>query len=214
MVKFAGSDKTLDKFVCAAGVLTHYVGDACQPLHISYLHDGDPLKGTRHTVHHHDGTTSDVMKAAGMGVHSAYEDAMVNSHRKSILSALDKTRPVQKTDYVGSGQEAAALVIRLMSDTFARIPPHDIVKAYLKLSDKKSSGTELWKAFGKDTMDVMQDGVRTLAILWESAWDLAQAEARKPSGPTLTGKQAMAICARDTFLPSCGIDKIKPYLKP
>jgi hypothetical protein len=31
-----------DKFVCAAGVLAHYVGDACQPLHISFLHHGDP----------------------------------------------------------------------------------------------------------------------------------------------------------------------------
>ena len=31
-----------DKFLCAAGTLAHYIGDSCQPLHISYLHHGDP----------------------------------------------------------------------------------------------------------------------------------------------------------------------------
>src|SRR6185503_2557605 len=41
MVRFVKAGKVAE-FVCAAGVLTHYVGDACQPLHISFLHDGDP----------------------------------------------------------------------------------------------------------------------------------------------------------------------------
>jgi hypothetical protein len=40
MCQFA-ADGDAHKFVCAAGVLCHYVGDACQPLHISYLHDGE-----------------------------------------------------------------------------------------------------------------------------------------------------------------------------
>ena len=44
-------------FLCAAGVLAHYIGDACQPLHISYLHDGDPEQPTTRTVHHRNGTT-------------------------------------------------------------------------------------------------------------------------------------------------------------
>jgi len=34
MVEFV-RDGEADKFVCAAGVLTHYVGDACKPLHIA-----------------------------------------------------------------------------------------------------------------------------------------------------------------------------------
>jgi hypothetical protein len=48
MVEFASTGQA-DKFVCAAGVLTHYVGDACQPLHISFLHDGDPNRPVEHT---------------------------------------------------------------------------------------------------------------------------------------------------------------------
>ena len=49
MVDYAKTGK-LPQFVCAAGVLAHYVGDACQPLHGSYLADGysdQPTSGTK-----------------------------------------------------------------------------------------------------------------------------------------------------------------------
>ena len=35
-------DGQVARFVCAAGIVSHYVGDACQPLHISYMFDGIP----------------------------------------------------------------------------------------------------------------------------------------------------------------------------
>src|SRR5262249_41156365 len=38
MMRFVAEGKA-GEYVCAAGTLTHYIGDACQPLHISYLHD-------------------------------------------------------------------------------------------------------------------------------------------------------------------------------
>jgi len=38
------------RYVCAAGILSHYVGDACQPLHISYMFNGDPAKLEKVTV--------------------------------------------------------------------------------------------------------------------------------------------------------------------
>ena len=59
MVRFAKAGK-VPEFVCAAGVMTHYLGDACQPLHISYLHDGDPERPTENTVHHKNGTVEAV----------------------------------------------------------------------------------------------------------------------------------------------------------
>jgi hypothetical protein len=40
-VEFVKSGKAAE-FVCAAGVLSHCVGDACQPLHFSYMFNGDP----------------------------------------------------------------------------------------------------------------------------------------------------------------------------
>ena len=44
----------------AAGVLAHYVGDACQPLHGSYLDDGDPFRNP-------DGTPAAAMLGHGKG---------------------------------------------------------------------------------------------------------------------------------------------------
>ena len=38
--------KNLLAFLCAAGTTAHYVGDACQPLHVSRLHHGHPENAT------------------------------------------------------------------------------------------------------------------------------------------------------------------------
>src|SRR5262245_52019085 len=40
MVKFV-KKKDVASYIAAAGVLAHYIGDAAQPLHISYMHHGD-----------------------------------------------------------------------------------------------------------------------------------------------------------------------------
>jgi hypothetical protein len=62
-------------FVCSAGILSHYVGDACQPLHISYLFNGDPDRSTQGTVRDREtGEQKAAMISYGAGVHSAYED--------------------------------------------------------------------------------------------------------------------------------------------
>ena len=54
----------------ALGVMAHYVGDACQPLHVSRFHDGrDPKHPS--------------------GVHSAYEDKMLDQHREDLITGLD-----------------------------------------------------------------------------------------------------------------------------
>jgi hypothetical protein len=85
MVEFAGQG-LMKEFVCAAGVLTHYIGDACQPLHISYLHDGDPLRPIEHTFSKGKKEGEEELRPLGQGVHSAYEDTMVNDNRAAILA--------------------------------------------------------------------------------------------------------------------------------
>jgi hypothetical protein len=212
MVKFAGPGGSIPKFVCAAGVLAHYVGDACQPLHISYLHDGDPLTGHSHTVHHRDGTTSDVLVSNGAGVHSAYEDGMVNSHRQAILDALGQTPKVNPAKYVTSGKGAAVAVVGLMRDTFTKIPPAKIVATYVALTDKSKSNDVMWSAYGTGTRKVMQAGVNLLALLWESAWVLGQAEQRNIDTSALTQPQAMKICQDAAFVPSCTIKDVGAFL--
>ena len=74
------------QFVAAAGVLSHYVGDACQPLHGSYLSDGDPFR-------HPDGSASAQRlghgRGYGGGVHSAYEGDMLDAHIPALLHGLE-----------------------------------------------------------------------------------------------------------------------------
>jgi hypothetical protein len=60
-----------EKFVCAAGVLCHYVGDACQPLHISYLHDGDPNRAFEYQFTKDKKADTTEMRMVGKCVQSA-----------------------------------------------------------------------------------------------------------------------------------------------
>lgn len=216
MVGFASDAKTHDKFVCAAGVLTHYLGDACQPLHISYMFDGDPARSIDHTVNHKTGKkagTSEVVKQSlGMGMHSMYEDTMVNAMRSQILNGLLATPKVAPKDYVTTGFDAAKLTVGLMSDTFKAIAPKDILDAFLNPPAGVSKAANMHTLFGKKTVDVMMDGTHLTALLWESAWALGGGEAASKSVAALTQQRAMAICADDTFVPSCTIGQVGQYL--
>lgn len=215
MVEFVEKDE-MANFVCAAGVLTHYVGDSCQPLHISYLHDGDPTKSTKHTVHHRDGTTGVKHIALGAGLHSAYEDGMVNAHRKDILTGLDKTPSVgagEHDDDITDGFGAAAATIDLMRKTFEALPPPDMLRDYVSATKKNQDATKMfWKNYGPGTIQAMQDGTHLLALLWESAWVAGKGESKTRNTSALKPKQAMEICASADFLPSYSIAQIGQHL--
>jgi hypothetical protein len=172
--------KDINRFVCAAGVVAHYVGDACQPLHISHLHDGDA-----------DGR--------GKGVHTAYEETMLRQHALDVLQdiadALKKKGP--KIGVPASGHDAAVATVRLMQRTFGTISPKDIVDAF-------ADGTDLWPLFRTKTIAVMADGVRTLRAIWKGAWKAGGGDAK--FGPKALGpadpKQLIALYMRNTWVPS------------
>jgi hypothetical protein len=111
-------DGAVEKFVCAAGILSHYVGDACQPLHISYLFNGDPdheVPGPVRDPHTHQ--TSDGMVAEGAGVHSAYEDEMVDRHVPEIIRGIDRRLNAGAAwPLVQGGHGAAVGVVDLMQN--------------------------------------------------------------------------------------------------
>ncbi|MBC2803465.1 hypothetical protein ELH92_08175 [Rhizobium ruizarguesonis] len=212
MARFAKAGK-IDEFVCAAGVLTHYVADACQPLHISYLHDGDPRQPVSRTVHHRTGVTEEVAEPLGKGVHAAYEDKMVSANRKTIITALNKTAEVKSKELIDTGKAAADLTIALMRRTYTTLPPATIVAAFVAAKRKgENAADELWKQFGNATIKAMQDGTHTLAVLWESAWTIADAEGSNSAMNALTKERAMQICADQKFLPSVAVNQIGQYL--
>ena len=119
-------------FLCAAGCMAHYVGDACQPLHVSRLHHGNP-----------ENATSTTKK-----VHSTYETDMLNVpvNAKAIVDGM-VTAPGSKSvqgSFQG-GHGAALRVVRLMTETIQALHPSDIVKAYNEETRAGRSRGALWK---------------------------------------------------------------------
>jgi hypothetical protein len=170
-------------FLCAAGILSHYIGDACQPLHGSIHADG--------------------LDGASTGVHSAYEEKMIDAFPKEVRTGLDdfaigKLGPALKK--VTTGHEAGVACLELMRRSARRLPPTRICEVYEGLGGGKSKATlqGLWKALGDDTIGCLADGARTLAMLWASAYRQGNAAAFKNavSEPSLKktyqGKQFVA----------------------
>ena len=152
VVVAAVKNKSLAEYVCAAGVLAHYVGDACQPLHVSFLH--------------HSETDDD----EDDGVHAAYEDDIVSVHAPLVVAGVkrlvDAARPFKPI--VGAA-EAADAVVQLMRRTVARLPPEDILAAY-NANRGPGQSKAMWAALGERTLKRMADGAVTLAAIWQSAW--------------------------------------------
>jgi hypothetical protein len=216
MVAFVAA-KDVTSYVAAAGVLAHYVGDACQPLHGSYLDDGDPFR-------ERDGTkVAEPLahgKGYGGGVHVAYEDTMIDAKVDTILLNLPKALkvpPDHGMELVEHGQAAGFAVVELMRRTRATIAPIDIVEAYGELEHPiaraKASAT-LWKRFGKDTIRVLADGCRTLAMLWESAWVQGKgASIAKSSLKAVSRAKLKTLYEDQTFVPSKPLGQIDGELE-
>jgi hypothetical protein len=176
-----------DEFVCAAGILSHYVGDSCQPLHISYLFNRDP----DHTV---DGVVRDPQTGEkkrgpvplGLGVHSAYEDQMIDRHVPEMMKGVDGILArARQPALVTSGHDAAVAVVNLMQQTFRAIPPKDIVAEFVKVQDQKPA----------QRADAMW---RSLAMTPSKSWPTVASASR--SYGTALGKKAAAIARSTTSI--------------
>ncbi|WP_376743569.1 hypothetical protein [Ensifer canadensis] len=214
MVEFAAADKPRE-FVCAAGTLTHYIGDACQPLHISYLHDGDPLRLVEYTFTRGERKGQTEMRRFGKGVHGGYEDTMISAFREKVLAGLLSTPKTEAEEMITTGFEAAKLTVEMMRKTFTSIPPMAVVNEFGSFLGKPEERAEhLWRKFGNKTVKNMQSGAHLLAVLWESAWAVGNGDTNVTSTAGLTKDQAMAICADFDFIPSVSISRIGALLKP
>jgi hypothetical protein len=205
------------QFVCAAGILSHYVGDSCQPLHISYLFNGDPDRPVKGRVRDtENGGTKPGMVPLGKGVHAAYEDDMIDRHVDELIpevTRLAESAALPKP--VKGGQAAAVAVVQLMQATFAKIAPMDLVNAYVALADDKPAARAdaLWDQFKDDTSQVMADGCRCLAQLWLSAWIEGNGEKNIKDLKAIDEADLAKIYQDVNFLPSKSLDTIKPLLK-
>jgi hypothetical protein len=155
MVRALAKDGDLVRFVCAGGLLAHYVGDACQPLHVSRLHHGnDPSQ---------------------KNVHSDYETRMLDNAavQVDLFEKIDKALAPKvgkvKKDLRG-GREAAVSVVRLMKETIQQLPPKDVIESW---NHHRGRGRfqAMWQDLGTRTSKCMAAGCVRLAALWQSAWE-------------------------------------------
>lgn len=184
MLQFATTD--VQRFLTAAGVLAHYVGDACQPLHSSQHSDG--------------------LNGASTGVHSTYEDNMVDAKAPEIAAGLDAA--FKSTDYspraVRSPRDAALAVMDLMLYAQKTLPPETICNAYNSADPNATHATKntavidaLWDACGEQTIQVIAAGAITLGALWQAAWTITGADPSSLPAEPFTDKQAITDIYED-----------------
>jgi hypothetical protein len=187
------SDRKIDEFIVAGGTMAHYVGDACQPLHVSYLHHGaDPSESA---------------------VHSDYETKLIDVKRGDLFAGVDAIKTqVSKAQMIGlDGREAAKLVLHLMKDTVDRLPPEEVVQVW---REERGRGRydRMWSRLGKRTIANVAAGSHAMAVLWQSAWkhgggaDLTDAKLKKIPESTL-----QKIYNRKTFVPSIRLSNAAEY---
>ncbi len=170
----AASD--IARFLAAAGTLSHYVGDACQPLHGSMNADG--FKDQTVKVGHHKRDTGEyyeTVSVVGAGVHSGYESKMVDAYSTEIVNGYPKARAkVSKLAFgsVRTGNDAAIATVLLMDRAASRIPPIKLIQTFVDAGGKVNHSTlqKLWDDWGTQTIETMADGARVLAFIWDAAW--------------------------------------------
>ena len=143
--------KDVDKFVCAGGIMSHYVADACEPLHVSYLHHG---------------TGEEEEKK----VHSYYESSILDRKSTEIIAGINNILNKYNTGKkIKGGKNAAFMTIELMKSTFKKLPPMEVINAFNEKKGRER-GEYMWSVLGNKTIEILADGCKTLAALWESAW--------------------------------------------
>jgi hypothetical protein len=135
-------------FLAAGGTMSHYVGDACQPLHVSHLHHGS--------------------NDAEFPVHEAYETRMLDRNRLDVVADVNaelagwKAKPSVK-----GGAAAAVATVGIMRNTIQTLPPQEVIDVF---KATKADTKKMWEKLGPKTVKCIARGCKTLAQLWESAW--------------------------------------------
>lgn len=193
-------------FVAAAGVMAHYVGDASQPLHCSYLHHGVPpmvtVKGRKYPVPRSDKRFKAFKKTRAAQIHGIYEETMLEVDPVAALTAIDAdlaARP-KDTRKIGSGHDAGMAIVRLMHASQARLKPMAIINADDPSLGPKTRAKALWgkPAIQKATVTSLADSVVLLARLWETAWAKGKGDQIPKSKLVDFGEKGLGPVPRET----------------
>jgi hypothetical protein len=208
--------KDAKRFVAAAGVMAHYVADASQPLHSSYLHHGRlPLLAVgsgEYPVARGSKAYADFKKSREARIHGIYEEGMLEIGVPQALAAIDAGLAGSAVpDDVANGWQAACATFALMSDAHNRLPPQTIIDADDPTLDDRERAARLWRnpRVQAETIASLAASTVLLARLWASAWRrgggnaVAAAKLR-----AFSEKELGALCRTASFAPALTLDEM------
>jgi hypothetical protein len=166
-------------FVAAAGIMAHYVGDASQPLHCSWLHHGVPptkkVDGRQYPHRHDSHEYADFKKTRQAKIHGIYEETMLEIDPATALAEVDQWlhQAGRKKLTIDSGHDAAVATIHLMFDAQRRLSPRTIIKNDKSELGPKARAKILWEkdVIRENTITSLAQSVNLLAALWSAAWE-------------------------------------------
>jgi hypothetical protein len=171
------------RFVAAGGLMSHYAGDACQPLHVSRWHHG--------------------RTAAEKNVHGDYETKMLDRFAADLVARVnERLKDRRAAADVEGGHQAAVSVVGLMRSTIGKLPPLTVVETWVEAAGRTRL-QQMWEALGERTADCVADGCLRLAALWASAWKEGGGEHVPDAKLAAVDKGTLSKLYRDkTFVPS------------
>lgn len=179
-----------ESYVCAAGILAHYVGDSCQPLH--------------GTIHFNEA-----------GSHSPFEGAMLMRHRGDVPDQVKKAlnNRTGAAD-IANGAAAAQATVDLMNQVQGILPWETIVDSFVA-AGKPSKPTDpdlddMWGDLRDKVGVCMAEGTLFLANLWQSAWKLGGGDAKITKTDEIPHETLRKIYEKPDFLPSLALEEY-PY---
>jgi hypothetical protein len=204
-------------FVAAAGVLSHYVGDASQPLHSSFLHHGVPpmksVGGRDFPFKHSSPEFTAFKKTAPSKIHAIYEQEMLEVDAATALASVDALlQAAGLAIQIGSGHDAAVATVALMDESQARLSPQDIIDADDPTLTQRERAERLWanQSVRDATVASLAGSVRLLAALWASAWEEGDGDDLPGTKiKTYSEAQLAQKCRQhQTFVPSLSLDEM------
>jgi hypothetical protein len=188
-------DAKLTEFVCAAGCVAHYLGDACQPLHVSYLHHGDPDNPEESPVH------------------STYETKMLDRFVNELIEGVNAgLHGKSAEDEFSGGPGAADHVVKTMRTTLETLPPVDIITVFTK-NPGRPRLKAMWDELKDRTFTCIVGGAIGVAEYWQSAWKEGRsAEVAKPlptTPPEIDETDLMKLYRDKTFMQSRLLSQMK-----
>jgi hypothetical protein len=194
------------EFLAAAGTMAHYVGDACQPLHVSHLHHGRGPEGGRHSP-----DWPAFKKSPEYKIHAIYEQGMFEVAAVEMLAAINESvEDEEAKPALRGGYAAACATVDLMTACHKKLPPTTIIDADDPEESAPERGRILWKKVGRKTAGLVGEGCMLLATLWESAWKEAGAEAKLDAGDlgVIEEEELSTLVRRRNFLPAFTLEEL------